>query len=86
MEHENDIYWHALNFRTAATQHADQMWQELYACVKRLITAEREACAKIVEEESISYENTSYDASVRIRERSNVELSGSQNTEPSTKE
>lgn len=37
-EYENDLAWHALNYRTAATQHAEQMWQELEACVKRLNT------------------------------------------------
>jgi sugar (pentulose or hexulose) kinase len=36
-EHSLDLFWHALNYRTAATQHAEAMWQELEACVQRLI-------------------------------------------------
>jgi hypothetical protein len=43
-ESEN-LHWHALNYRTAAPQHADEMWQELVACVERKIAAERERCA-----------------------------------------
>ena len=52
MEHDNDIFWHALNYRTASTQHAEQMWQELDACINRLIAEEREACAKECDKES----------------------------------
>lgn len=39
-----DLFWHALNYRTAGTREADEMWQELQACVARLVAAEREAC------------------------------------------
>ena len=50
---EDDLAWHALNYRTAAPQHAELMWQELEACVQRKIDAaakaERERCAKIVD-------------------------------------
>lgn len=45
-EHADDLGWHALNYRTAATQHAEAMWQELQACVDRKVKAEREACAQ----------------------------------------
>ena len=49
-ERAEDLFWHALNYRTAATQHAEAMWQELQACVDRkvqaAVLAEREACAK----------------------------------------
>ena len=42
-----DFAWHTLNYRTAATLHAEGMWQELAACVQRkidaAITAERQA-------------------------------------------
>jgi hypothetical protein len=43
-ESEN-LHWHALNYRTAASQHAEEMWQALAACVERKIVAERERCA-----------------------------------------
>lgn len=36
-EHEYDLFWHALNYRTAASQHAQAMWIELQDCVDRLI-------------------------------------------------
>jgi hypothetical protein len=39
VEHNNDLYWHALNYRTAATGQAEAMWLELKACVERLKTA-----------------------------------------------
>lgn len=32
----NDLFWHALNYRTASTENAEAMWQELQACVERL--------------------------------------------------
>ena len=35
----DDLYWHALNFRCAAGQHAELMWQELAACHERLVAA-----------------------------------------------
>ena len=41
----NDLLWHALNYRIATTLESEEMWQELVACVNRLIEAEREACA-----------------------------------------
>ena len=53
----NDLYWHALNFRTAGSVGAEYMWQELSACVDRLIAAEREACAKVCEEYASRLEN-----------------------------
>lgn len=43
---ENDLYWHALNYRTAGPNEANMMWKELEACVDRLILIERDACAK----------------------------------------
>lgn len=51
MEHENDFYWHALNYRTAFVTEAHEMWQELEACMNRLIAAEREACAVTCEQQ-----------------------------------
>lgn len=36
----DDLGWHALNYRTAHTVHAESMWVELKACVDRLIAAE----------------------------------------------
>jgi hypothetical protein len=36
-EQARDLFWHALNYRTAAPQHAQQMWLELEKCVKLLI-------------------------------------------------
>ena len=42
-EYKYDLFWHALNYRTAATEHAELYWQELQACVQRLIEKERNA-------------------------------------------
>jgi hypothetical protein len=42
---EDTLHWHALNFRTAHTLHADDMWKALEAYVSRQIAAERERCA-----------------------------------------
>ena len=35
----DDLGWHALNYRTAHTVHAQEMWQALSACVERLTAA-----------------------------------------------
>jgi len=35
----DDLAWHALNYRTAHTMHAEAMWQELTACVDRRVAA-----------------------------------------------
>lgn len=35
----DDLFWHALNYRTAATQHAEGMWLELESCVARKVAA-----------------------------------------------
>lgn len=39
-EHEFDLHWHALNYRTASTEQAQAMWEELEACVERLVQRE----------------------------------------------
>lgn len=48
-----DIAYNALNYRTAATPHAEQAWQELAASVRSYalaaVEAERERCAKLCE-------------------------------------
>ena len=44
-ELENDLYWHALNYRTAGITEAEAMWQELQACVERLRIATTHSCA-----------------------------------------
>lgn len=36
-EYALDLFWHALNYRTAAPQHAEAMWVELEACVRRIV-------------------------------------------------
>jgi len=76
---ENDLFWHALNYRGAQSQHAELFWQELQACVARLIATEREACAKVCDEHPgnmtsnrWSSEAALSDCADRIRERSNV--------------
>ena len=46
-EDSDNLHWHALNYRTAASQRAEAMWLELAACVDRKIAAERERCAKL---------------------------------------
>jgi hypothetical protein len=47
--YRNDLGWHALNYRTAHTLHAEAMWRELEACVARKVAAERERCAAIAD-------------------------------------
>ena len=77
MEQNNDIFWHALNYRTAATQHAEQMWQELAACVNRLIAEEREACANVCDKIAGSdLHGQAGEAADAIRMRSNVKVEG----------
>lgn len=36
-EHDRDLFWNALNYRTASTLDADAMWLALVGCVNRLI-------------------------------------------------
>lgn len=37
-EYEYDLFWYSLNYRTALTNdEAEAAWQELQACVNRLI-------------------------------------------------
>jgi hypothetical protein len=48
-ENENDLFWHALNYRSAQMLNAEDAWQELQACVNRLVVSERERCAKVCE-------------------------------------
>jgi hypothetical protein len=45
-----DLGWHALNYRTAHTVHAQAMYEELERYVRAAILAERERCAKVCEE------------------------------------
>jgi len=46
IEEDDDIFYHALNYRGADSKNAELFWQELLACVNRLIAAEREECAR----------------------------------------
>jgi hypothetical protein len=48
-EHFDDVFWHALNYRTAGPRQADAMWDELESCINRKVAAERERCAKMCE-------------------------------------
>ena len=48
-EYDLDLFYHAMNYRGATTQHAELFWKELQACVDRLLAAERERCAKVCE-------------------------------------
>ena len=58
MDDDSDnLHWNALNYRTAPTQFAEEMWQALAACVERKVTAEREACARLIDK--IGYSHTS---------------------------
>lgn len=54
-EHALNLFWHALNYRGAQTQHAELFWRELEACVQRMVDAatlaERERAAKVCERE-----------------------------------
>jgi len=36
-EHDLDLFWHALNYRTASTEHAQRCWEELEQCVSRIV-------------------------------------------------
>lgn len=36
-EYAHDLFWHALNYRTAHPMDADRCWSELQDCVNRLI-------------------------------------------------
>ena len=73
-DEKNDIFWHALNYRTAAIQNAEEMWLELNACVNRIIEAEREACAKTCDD-LLAYDdyNPGISFALAIRMRSFVE-------------
>ena len=42
-EEDYDLYYHALNYRTAASQHAEAAWKELEACHGRLLAREKES-------------------------------------------
>lgn len=42
-EEDYDLYYHALNYRTAASQHAEDAWKELEACHGRLLAREKES-------------------------------------------
>ncbi len=52
-EHDLDLFYHALNYRTAPITlregGAQEAWEALEACVNRLIAREREECAKLCE-------------------------------------
>jgi len=37
MDEDIDLYWNALNYRTASIENAEEMWHELEKCVKKLI-------------------------------------------------
>jgi hypothetical protein len=42
-EHKFDLYWHALNYRTAATlPEATEMWHRLHRCVECIVARERD--------------------------------------------
>lgn len=40
--HYYDLFWHALNYRGASTEHAEFFWKELEACVERLVERARD--------------------------------------------
>jgi len=52
-EYEFDLFWHALNYRgaqiTLKGNGAQEAWEQLEACVNRLIARERAECAKEAE-------------------------------------
>jgi hypothetical protein len=73
---EDDLLWHALNYRSAAPLHAEQAWQELTAYVQRFALAHgeavREACAKLCdarasEEVGMAYAGIAEDCADAIR-------------------
>lgn len=64
----DDLAWHALNYRTAAPQHAEAMWQELLACVRRKLAAERERCAAKAAPERIPFSDEEWRIRCEIRD------------------
>ena len=50
LDEENNLYWNAVNFRTAAPEDTNKYWKELVACVNRLIATELETCAMLNDE------------------------------------
>lgn len=37
VEHIYDLFWYALNYRSADTKHAQQAWAELETCHRRIV-------------------------------------------------
>ena len=50
-DYDYDLFWHALNYRTAGTREAEAMWQELLACHKRIAKKTFELSAMGMSEE-----------------------------------
>jgi hypothetical protein len=48
-EDKDDFFWHALKYRSAAPQHAEQAYQELLACVTRKLEAVKKQCEDIAD-------------------------------------
>lgn len=50
-DEQDELHWHAMNYRTAELKHANEMWLALEAFVARRIAeavaAERERCAML---------------------------------------
>lgn len=80
-ETENDLFYHALNYRGASSEHAELFWNELQECVNRLIAAEREAAMAAILD---GCPNDGSDAEIILRRawervltmRSNAEITG----------
>ena len=47
-EEEDSLAWHALNYRTAHTNNAEEMWQELQKFVARKRYEERDRCCRAI--------------------------------------
>jgi phosphoglycerate dehydrogenase-like enzyme len=41
-EYDFDLFYHAMNYRGASTQHAEAAWQELLACHERIVEREKQ--------------------------------------------
>lgn len=73
MDEENDLFYHALNYRGAASEHAELFWKELESCVNRLIAAEREACAKAADYQWVNDPHVSGGDAIRMRSNDQIQ-------------
>lgn len=72
MDEDMDLFYHALNYRGASSEHAEFFWKELRACVDRLIASKQEDCANLCERLWNEDGKDGLDCAYAIRMSSNV--------------